>query len=349
MTHHLTRGLAVAAIALTVLAPSAGAATPAPLTPAAPYRAAGTTGTIVFIKDRDVWIARGDGSGARRLTRDGTGKRPYRSPSEADDGIIAAARGTEIVRMNQAGKVLNRIDPPRLTNSAGQPMDGTVNEVAISPDGKRIAYSYVRYSCVDGGDCLVRYVTGYTLATKLKKAGRPTYFHDAAWVGDHRTLQTGGYGSQVMVHDTDMAPVHWFDDSDYAGVGFDTDLADGDLSPDGGWLAEIRGFGDTSAVAWFQVTGDATSGPPPTYPEIVCLTGGEPKHASPTWSPDSTALAWAAKDGIWVQRAAAATDCGGDVDAELAIKGGSAPDWSSAPLRKTRARTVQALRESVLP
>jgi hypothetical protein len=37
----------------------------------------------------------------------------YRSPTQADDGTIAAGHGDDIVRMTQNGTVLNTIDPRR--------------------------------------------------------------------------------------------------------------------------------------------------------------------------------------------------------------------------------------------
>lgn len=84
------------------------------------------------------------------MTKDGTKAHPYRSPSESDAGIIAASKGTKIVRMTQRGHVLNRIDPPTLHNSAGAPMNGTPVDVAISPNGRTIAWSYVGHSCPIG-------------------------------------------------------------------------------------------------------------------------------------------------------------------------------------------------------
>jgi hypothetical protein len=49
----------------------AGAALLVPLTPAPPAVAGTTAGSIVYIKDYNVWIARGDGTGARQLATDG--------------------------------------------------------------------------------------------------------------------------------------------------------------------------------------------------------------------------------------------------------------------------------------
>ncbi|WP_375430576.1 hypothetical protein [uncultured Friedmanniella sp.] len=288
-------------------------------------RTSDTSGSIVFIKGRNVWIALGDGSHARKITKDGTKAHAYHSPSESDRGTIVVARGSKIIRMSQRGKVLNTINPPRLFNSAGEALDGAVNDVAISPNGKTIAWSFVRYSCPIGADCLTRYATGYTSATHRTHAGRSTYFRAASWITNTRTLQTGGYGSQVMLQDLTKSPRHWFDDHDYTFPS--TDLADGELSRNGRWLAEIRGFKGTSSIAWYAVSGDARTGRRPSMPLYTCVTNGEAAHASPTWSPKSTALAWAGKAGIWIKQDVASCS---SPQPTLVIRGGSAPDWSPA-------------------
>ena len=308
------------------VAGAALAALTASLITASSAHAATNLGSIVYIKNHNVWIARGDGTGAHRVTSNGTAGNPYRSPSEANSGVIAAARGSSIVRMTQHGRVLNTINPPRLTNSAGEPMDGTVNEVSISPDGSKIAWSYVRYSCPVGVDCTVRYVTGYTAATHYVRAGRPNYFHGASWVTNSRTLVGGGFGSQVMLQDLSKAPVHWFDDIDYADPS--TDLSDGEVSPNGKWTAEVRGYGASTSIIWYAVSGNPKTGAPPAVPTWKCYTNPKKGQSSPTWSPDSSSLAFATPTGIQVEHNAA--QCTNTV---TLIAGGSQPDWSSAALR----------------
>ena len=49
--------------------------------------------SIVYVKDGNVWLADGAGGSQYQVTLDGTAEHPYRSPSQADDGTIAAGFG----------------------------------------------------------------------------------------------------------------------------------------------------------------------------------------------------------------------------------------------------------------
>lgn len=289
--------------------------------------AAARADSIVFVKSGNVWLAAPDGSGAYQVTTDGTPSSPYRSPSQADDGTIAAGRRDDIVRMTQNGTVLNRIDPDPLTNSVGHPVDGPPVDVAISPDGKRIAYTFVGYECPSGASCGARSVTSYTAADHytLPVFSGATYFRDPSWVTNSRTLQFGGFGSQVNLHDVGAGvSQHWFDDSDYADPS--TDLSDGEATRQGSDLAIIRGYGDSTQLIWYP-SPDMRSGTPAVPDAFAgCATGQEAGIAGPTWSPDGSALALESADGIWVKRQA--RDC--TVQPTLVIAGGSQPDWGPA-------------------
>jgi hypothetical protein len=287
--------------------------------------------SIVYVKDANVWLANPDGSGSYQVTTDGTADHPYRSPSQADDGTIAAGFGNEIVRMRQNGEVLNRIDAPAMLDSASDTVDGPPIDVAISPDGARIAYTMADFACPEGAACDSRTVTAYTAADHLTapEASGTTYLHDPSWVTATRTLQFGGYTHQVNVQDVDQpTDVHWFDDYDVVGQADATDLGDGELNPQGTMLALVRGYGEDASVAWYDVSGDALRGLPGA-PSMRCATGADPGIAGPTWSPDGTALAIADSEGIWVKRDAA--DCEAP-QPTLVIPGGSHPDWGPAAI-----------------
>jgi hypothetical protein len=287
--------------------------------------------SIVYVKDANVWLANPDGSGQYQVTTDGTADHPYRSPSQADDGTIAVGFGDEILRMKQNGTVLNRIDPPAILNSVSDPVDGPPIDVAISPDGTRIAYTMSSYTCPTAADCGARTVSAYTAADHLTapEQSGTTYLRDPSWVTNSRTLQFGGYTHQVNFYDVGAAAdVHWFDDYDVVGQADATDLGDGELNRQGTRLALVRDYGPDATVVWYDVSGDALSGLP-AAPTMRCLTSADEGINGPTWSPDGESLAMADPEGIWVKRDAG--NCESPAP-QLIVPGGSYPDWGPAPV-----------------
>jgi hypothetical protein len=277
--------------------------------------------SIVFVKDSNVWVASPDGSNLRALTRDGTPDHPYRSPLQADDGTVAASFEEGIRLIGRGSAVLRELDPPPLTNSVSQLMDGTPVDVAISPDGSKIAYTLVNASCPVGASCGARAATGYVTATGDPLPGN-LYLSNPSWVSDTRTLLFGGYLHQVNTHDLGAAEdVHWFDDQDIVGQEQSTDLGDGELSRAGDKLALVRGYGSDTHIMWYT-----TNGAPPAIPAMQCATGRLDGLHGPTWAPDGESLAWGEPDGVWIMPSA--LDC--TVQPALVIPGGSEPDWGPA-------------------
>jgi hypothetical protein len=220
--------------------------------------AATSAGSIVFVKDANVWVASPDGSNLRQLTRDGTADQPYRSPSQADDGTVAASYRDSIRLISRGGTVTRELDPPPLTNSVSHAMDGTPVDVALSPDGKTIACTFVSASCPVGASCGARAATGYITAAGDPLPGN-LYLSNPSWAGNSRTLVFGGYLHQVNTHDLGAAEdVHWFDDYEVVGQENSTDLGDGELSAQGDKLALVRSYGSDTHIVWY--TGRAARG-----------------------------------------------------------------------------------------
>jgi len=129
----------------------------------------------------------------------------------------------------------------------------------------------------------------------------------------------------VNLHDVGAgSATHWFDDSDYTDPS--TDLGDGEANRQGTDLAVVRGYGGSTHLMWYPAPDPRSGTPGAPNPFAGCETGQEEGLAGPSWSPDGSALALQAKEGIWVKRQA--RDC--TVQPTLAIPGGSAPDWGPA-------------------
>jgi WD40-like Beta Propeller Repeat len=286
--------------------------------------------SIVFTKDHNVWLANPDGTGLHQVTKDGSDTRPYRSPSEADDGTIVAAHGSDIVRLRHNGQVLSRFDPPPATDSTGATVDGVPQDIAVSPDGTRIAFVYHNASCPPGAPCGARQVLLYShadRATPVTEFGQHTNRRNPSWVDGSRVMFFGGAGAHVNLDSpgggNDDAQ-HWFDDHAME------DLDDGELSRQGDRLAVIRSYGSNTHLAIFSVSqvGGAA-------PEGACATGTEPSLASPSWSPDGRALAFAHSQGIEVLPLPSVVpgECPGAGSGRVVIPGGAEPDWSPANIK----------------
>ena len=321
----------LAALAAPLILAASTLAVPLAVAPAA--NAAAPSGSIAFIRDANIWLVRADGTGLHQVTKDGTADHPYMSPTMSDAGVIAAGKGTEIVRLQQNGVVLNRIDPPAMLNSVSHPVDGPPVDVAISPDGANIAYTMMTYSCPIGASCMARSVTGVTSAAGFTGPGMTSYERQPSWVSNSRLMVHGGYLSQVKLQDPGGASEHWFDDSDL--YESSTDLGDASLSRDGTKLVAIRGYGAETQMAWYSVTGDPRSSAIATLPDPGPQCWGAPGAAAtdaflhdPAWSPDGAAFAIGATEGVWVVTPGAVCE-----QTSMALVGpGSEPSWSPAAI-----------------
>jgi hypothetical protein len=124
-------------------------------------------------------------------------------------------------------------------------------------------------------------------------------------------------------------------------------LNDGELSPDGSKVVAVAATGGISSpydhVYYWTTNGPAWVGEPPyendledsvkaPEPTARCQNVRDSEASSPTWSPDSRRIAYADKDGIWVQDVPASLDDCAGLTERLAIPGASEPDWGPAGL-----------------
>jgi Tol biopolymer transport system component len=286
--------------------------------------------SIAYIRNHNIWLANPDGSHQVQITRDGTATAPYRSPSQAGDGTIAAAHGGDLVKLAQSGQPLAQFAPPTARDSTGQVVADVPQQIAVSPDGRLIAYVYSQPSCPPGAPCGVRQVMLYSYSdhtTPVATFGEQTNLTNPSWIDNGHVLAFGGHFHQVNVdapggRDDDAA--YWFDDAG------NEDIGDGELSPQGDRLALVRSYGPNTHLAILHVRGPAGSG----APAAACYSGKDAALASPSWSPDGTRLAFADSSGIEVLPLPQVVDgdCPGAGSSRVILPGATEPDWGPASI-----------------
>lgn len=321
----------VAALAAGLLSSFSGAAGAVPAAPSA-ARAAGD-GTITYVKGNDVYVARQDGTGARRVTTDGTAAKPWRSPTSSDDGHIVAGRGDLIYRMDQWGTVLNSIDPPDLQDSAGQFLGGPPAHLAVSPDGSKVAYTYEKYSCPLGLACKIRYVTAFTASTHLTdwQDWGITYRDNPSWITDTRVAVNDDLIDNINLFDLAKGETFWFDEDDYTTD--DHPLFDFEVSRNAPYATAVRDVGENAQVVFYELSGNYKTGGRPPIPVGMCATSAVLGITSPTWSADGEVVGWQEPDGVWLA-AMGSAPC--QAQPELTLPGATSPSFSAATLQATR-------------
>lgn len=289
--------------------------------------AAAQAESITYLKDGDVWVAAVDGSNATRLTTGGG----HVSPSQADDGTIAVGKGDRIVLLDRAGAVKATLDPPGVPDRRGVTLDGPVADVALSPDGSRVAYAF--RAPIDDVDCFSydRCVAGGVLATSGVGGVADTYKREEpSWITAGRLLLFGPTEQKVNYLDLGLPEVHWYEDWDVR-PGYGAGLTDGEVSRQGNQIALLRGAVTGNRNVDIQrIDGDARTGAP-GYPKLHCESGDDTNVNSPTFSTDGTMLAWGDSEGILVVTGLTPTiDCTKTGSYRIA-PGASEPDFGPAP------------------
>jgi hypothetical protein len=304
--------------------------------------------SIVYIgSDGNVWLTSPDGISRYQVTNGGG----WRSPSQADNGMIVAKRGGSFYRLTRSGQQI------------GQPVGGIGGDVPllpgttdrttkfygpydpkVSPDGSQIAYWFVMDSPANPDGQLEDYVT--TTPSDHFEGGPGMSLRTGrspSWINDGRVLTYhpwafGGANTSTWVPGGDSNNEQWWFSSPN-GI-----MDDGELSPDGTKLVNTtatNGAASPFNTLWFwSLSGPAYTGQPPysnpdpnapPLPSLQCQNVRDSTVSSPTWSPDSRAIAYADQAGVWVENVPAAFDdqCSG-MDEHLLVPGAIEPDWGPA-------------------
>ena len=282
--------------------------------------AAAQADSLSFTKDDNVFVSAPDGSNLTQVTTDGeAGYGAYRSPTQADDGTVVAGRGDYIVYRSHKNDDLGKSDPPSTKDSRDVTADGMVHDVAIAPNGDKVAYSFVTLSAAPYTPGGARVVTGYLRTADDNSDYGTSYNGMPSWVTNDRVLTFGGFQSQVNLQD--VAPgtsdQHWFDEED-------GDVEAGAATRQGDRIAILRSDGSDRSYRIYRVDGSIQAGGVPPKPSAVVCDGGTPVEAArPSFSPDGSKLVYEAEDGVHVMNA----DCSGDA---LVAAGAKEPHWGAA-------------------
>ncbi|MFL5884246.1 MAG: hypothetical protein ACJ77M_04185 [Thermoleophilaceae bacterium] len=301
-------------------------------------------GSLVYVKGGNVFVANPDGSGQRRITRDGRSRLGYDHPTQADSGTIVALRGTDLVRFARSGR---RLGKPRRV-SAGLAGPGSLHELAegpeVSPNGSKVALfktllqgTYNPSTGIKGMNILsvtVEYRSASN-GRRLRELHTPgDYYQSPSWIGNDRLLffaPYNQYAPEVFVDTFGGATNGWFADEHGGDPSFDRQsLDDGELTRAGDKLVMVRGAnapGD-SAGATFEVDSVASLTDIPA-PACAFRPPGAGPFSGPSWSPDGTSIAWSDPSGVWTTHVdPTAPGCG--TAPRLVVRRGKLPDWGPA-------------------
>lgn len=310
---------------------------------ALPSEGSSASGSIVFVKGGNVWLAAPDGSSQRRVTRDGTAGNPYTSPTQADNGTIVALRDTQVARLGRTGKVLGRPFKVAVGLHNAGPLHELASRPAVSPDGKKVAVfkSLLQgvYNAQTGvrGLNLLAVTVEYRNAVSGARLGvrhtPGTYLQSPSWIDDSRLLVFAPYNSfapQVFVDSVGGGLRPWFSDDLDGDSSFDRKLLDeGELTRSGDRLAAIRGSNVEKAWRDASITVYSVRGLSAKPPVVCTVRATNGPLEKPTWSPDGGVLAWSDRAGIWSSPVVlGAPGCG--LSPRLIVRGARSPDWGAA-------------------
>jgi hypothetical protein len=329
----------------------AGAAALVALAVAAP---AASADSIAYVKKGDIYLSTSDGARQYRVTTTGG----YSDVSQADDGTMIGLHGVRLHRLSRTGRVLADFDTP-VSDTRPAPSKTFYGpyDPAISPDGKKVAYTYYYMTQSQSPTCFppecVTTIneggTGYSWADRQTgwddpKLGKHSGWRNPSWVDNDTVMisdPTHAFNYDVILDtisdgDTGNLVHNWF--SDLADGNPHT--AGGDISRDRRKLAFVTGESDETltlyGVPHFPTTFPDGEAPVSTRP-LICYRYSGPaggRYSTPTFAPDGARVAWGESDGIKVVNvpnlAGGCTTTGASPNARMLIPGGRNPDWGPA-------------------
>jgi hypothetical protein len=292
--------------------------------------------SIVYINgaDASLWIARSDGTHARKLSNG-----PMEWPSESSTGVVVArgpgrrapdgTAGSDIYVFTDTGSLDHRIPTPADYSNLNCPTFAP-SHIHISPDGAKIAYD--TWMC-DHFTTFWTPASSRSLNWPNQKLGQEGAVAPA-WLGNGELLLTlgtrvaGGLGfARYRPGDGDNSAAGWFSDNGWAHDWYAFASSDGkkiavveDDAPD------RLGKPSRVAIKLYSVTGAA----PHADCEVDIPFGPGFANVSPSFSPDDDRMLFGEPDGIHIANIGTSNDCRAISRAPLVIRGGTQGFWGAA-------------------
>jgi hypothetical protein len=302
--------------------------------------------SVAYIKGGNVFLSTTDGSRQYQVTSDGG----YSTVSQADSGRMVALRGDKLRHLERDGRVIAEIATPVSTTVDPSMAFKGPFDPEISPDGRRVAYTYYwQYTgydpyCNITNDCSVKRLyhgTGFTDPNRLTAWDEPGFLRrsgwiDASWVDNSTVLLSNPYiqpneDTVLWSPDDKDSLKRWFEDHAFRG-----DIEDAAMSRDKSVLATVA---DNRTKLFLSST---VGGFYPDFPErcyMATVDAGD-RISSPTLSADGSRAFWAtASKGILtvaLPRLGVKT-CPPLADEDrVLVAGASNPSWGPADVPPAR-------------
>ena len=281
--------------------------------------------SIVYTKDRNVFVTSPDGSVQRQITSNGKENAAYRSPSQKNDGTIVVPHSSKFWFLfdfdgRSAGGPWTAF---KMNSCSTSPIASQV-----SPTGGLIVYTFLYADICLGGSTAPQYMTTFANANSPTAAGvYPEYsgYTEPRWIpGTSYAAMMNGAGDRIAAQNGSASPV------DFLQTDAGEEFQSFDFAPNGRDMVIVTSApGATSGSGTLSVwhhnsrpPGDGTGSPGCVSPGAVAW------DSDVRWSRDGSMITWSTDAGVWVSpapRGAAGASCG--LAPKLIAPGGGDPDW----------------------